>query len=747
MIGGVLLRKQILLEWEVGHSETVDQPPEKWMEATVPGAVQLDYANAHTWEPYYWAGKYKDYGWMEDRFWTYRSLFPKPELSSDQRLFFVSKGIDYEYEIYLNGERLLYHEGMFTQIHIDLTGLLIEKNELFVRIHPAPKLQKEPADRRQADRSCKPPVSYGWDWHPRLIPLGIWDETFLEIRNATHLKSVIQSYTLSEDLTMADVEIAVEGVEMGAHFYKWKIADPYGNIKHEQSGAIASEDFGLNCNLLNIALWWPHDHGEQYLYTSTIQILDADRVVKDEMGQRIGFRHVRLVMNEGAWDEPTVFPKGRSVPPMQLEINGRRIFCKGSNWIPPEIFPGTLTRARYQELLDLAKDANMNILRVWGGGYVNKDSFFDLCDEKGILVWQEFPLACLPYEGTPEYLAVLEQESSAIIRRIKGHPSLALWCGGNELYNFWSGMTDQSKALRLLNSECYRLDADTPFIPTAPIMGMGHGHYMFRDETTGEDVFQMFAKAHCTAYTEFGVAGPSPISVLKKSIPEEDLWPPERGTAWEDHFAWDAWLGDTWLQRDMIEAYCGPSENLETLIANGQMMQAEGYKCVFEEARRQKPYCAMAINWSFADVWPMAGNCALIAWPNEPKPALNAVKQACRPVLASARIPKFVWQEGEEFTCDLYILNDTVAGVTAGEMIVSLEGDSDVEILRWSYPEVEPNRNLAGPTARICLPGWKSQRFKLRLEIKDHPEMSSTYILLLHDESSREVRDGLSLNE
>ena len=170
--------------------------------------------------------------------------------------------------------------------------------------------------------------------------------------------------------------------------------------------------------------------GSPYLYTSTLQLTDQTGKVLQTTTSKTGFRRVRLVMNEGAWDEPAGFPKTRSVPPMQMEINGRKIFCKGTNWVNPEIFPGIITRERYNELLDLAMEANFNILRVWGGGIVNKEAFFELCDEKGILVWQEFPLACNNYEGTPHYLKILEQESRSIIKRLKSIHHLPCGAGG-----------------------------------------------------------------------------------------------------------------------------------------------------------------------------------------------------------------------------------------------------------------------------------------------------------------------------
>jgi beta-mannosidase len=493
----------------------------------------------------------------------------------------------------------------------------------------------------------------------------------------------------------------------------------------------AENDLVANkCVLENPRLWWPHDHGSPYLYTSTVQLFNANQTLIQSEASKIGFRSIKLVMNQGAWFEPMGFPKSRSVPPVQFVVNGRKIFCKGTNWVNPEIFPGIITRDRYNELLSLAKEANFNILRVWGGGIVNKESFFELCDEKGILVWQEFPLACNNYPDDEHYLSILEQESTSIIQRLKKHASLALWCGGNELFNNWSGMTDQSLAIRLLNSQCYKLDPKTPFLPTSPVMGMAHGNYIFREPQSKEEVFQEMARSHYTAYTEFGMPAPSSVEILKTIIPKEELWPPKPGTTWESHHAYKAWVGNTWLCQDIIEDYFGPSQSLEELVANGQLLQGEGYKCIYEEARRQKPYCSIAANWCYNEPWPAAANNSLLSYPSIPKPGYFAVKNACRPFLASAKFMKFKWTEGEEFSSDIWILNDLPDDVSAGKVSIKLVAGNDQKtLLTWEYGTLKANTNQAGPTVRCKLPAWSTDRFKVVLEVEGHPEYTSEYTL------------------
>jgi beta-mannosidase len=261
-------------------------------------------------------------------------------------------------------------------------------------------------------------------------------------------------------------------------------------------------------------------------------------------------------------------------------------------------------------------------------------------------------------------------------------------------------------------------------------MGMGHGHYIFRDAETGEEVFQEMIRARCTAYTEFGMPSPASVHILKTIIPETELWPPRPGTSWESHHAYKAWGENTWLCQDIIEAYFGPSESLEELVTNGQLMQGEGYKCIYEEARRQKPYCSLATNWCYNEPWPTAANNSLLSYPAVPKPGFYAVKNACRPVLASARLPKFRWAGGETFHAQIWMLSDLPDAVNAGKVTLKLAcGTEKIEVASWQFKTIPANTNQAGPDISFLLPHWKTDRFKVLLEVEGHPEYNSEYTL------------------
>ena len=723
--------EDIELKWEMGFASTNSAFITEWHPASVPGAVQLDLAKALNYEPYYYAENWKDYVWMEDKYFSYRSHFNKPDLKDNQKCFFISKGIDYEFEISINGNSIFHQEGMFTAVKLDLTTCLLDQNELIVKIYPIPKLHKLPQDRSQTAQSVKPTVSYGWDWHPRLVPVGIWDETFLTIQNVSEIEEVNLTYTLDKDLKNASILYNIVGQNLQECSYYWNITDATGKIVIEKNAAFISDKIEFVDTLKNVQLWWPHDQGTPYLYSSNLQLLNKAGDIIQQKNTKIGFRKVQLCMNEGAWNEPHDFPKSQSVAPIQLEINNRPVFCKGSNWVNPEIFPGIITEQRYEELIDKAIDANFNLLRVWGGGIVNKDKFYELCSQKGLMVWQDFPLACNNYKGTAHYLKILEQESESIIKRLRLQPSVVIWCGGNELFNNWSKMTEQSLALRLLNSQCFRLDPHTPFLATSPVVGMGHGHYLFRDWQTKKEVYQWMRESKFTAYTEFGVPSPSSVEVLKTIIPSGELWPPKRGTSWQSHHAFKAWVDNAWLMPEMLTDYFGEAKSLEELVENGQLVQSEGYKCIFEEARRQKPYCSMALNWCFNEPWPTAANNSLINWPNKPKPAFYAVKNACRPFLLSASLRKFKYTEGEEFLADIWVLNDLPYTSDAGIVTIKIStGKEEIKLLDWQFEALKENKNLAGPTVRCILPAWETERFKLLLEVENHPEFNSEYSFL-----------------
>jgi len=301
-------------------------------------------------------------------------------------------------------------------------------------------------------------------------------------------------------------------------------------------------------------------------------------------------------------------------------------------------------------------------------------------------------------------------------------------------------MTEQSLALRLLNSLCYQLDPHTPFNYTSPLNGMGHGHYVFYDFTTNEEVFRWMAKAHNTAYTEFAVPGVAGLDVLKSFIPENELFPPEKNSIWEFHHAYKVWGEEAHLHMPVLEKYFGKMQSLEELVRYNQLLQCEGVKFIYEEARRQKPFCSMALNWCYQEPWPSAANCNLINWPNEIKPAYYHVANACRPVMASVRIPKFEWKEGEEFSCDLFMLNDTYDNLANKTVQVIMQYNGrEKELLSWDCPGGDGFKNIQGPTVKTKIPRMKTNLFSIQVRVEGEPQYNSTYMLLFSGKNVQKI--------
>lgn len=721
------------MNWTVGWSDSMDKTPERFVEAVVPGAAQLDIARDLNYPDYTVSDNFRMFSWMEDVCFTYRSEFDAPSFKRDEKVWFCSKGIDYSFEIRLNGETLLVQEGMFTPVRLDITDHLQKHNLLEVVIDKVPKCHNNSIDRSQAIYSAKPPVSYGWDWHPRLIPSGIWDETGLQVCKKTHIDSHAVEYRLSDDFTSADIKVNAEVSDAKGCTLEWKLFDREGALAASATGKPGDV---LHATLNNPKLWWCHDHGDPYLYTYRLDLKDSKGQIVQKVEGRTGFRRIRLVINEGVWNEHNGFPTTRNNVPAQFELNGRRIFAKGTNWLAPDIFIGRIEAPLYDGLLDLAVKANFNALRCWGGCAVSKDSFFDLCDEKGILVWQEFPLSCNGYPDDDHYLEVLGKEAESIIKRVHPHPCLALWCGGNELFNSWSRMDDQSLPLRMLNSICLRMSPEIPFNATSPLMGMGHGCYLFRmgDQT----IFDWMGNSHNTAYTEFGMPSVSPREVLEHIIPADQLFPPRPGGAWEAHHAFNAWeMLNTWLDEPTLTEYFGKAENLDELIANSQLLQCEGYKYIYEEARRKKPYSGMALNWCFNEPWPSAVNNSLVVWPMIVKPALAAVSDACRPVCSSARFTKYQWTSGENFECELWLLNDSFESEGKSYRLSAyIESEEGVKTELtasgskvWDTGALHDNANAKGPVFSGRIPDTASKTFSLKVKVEGHPELDASYVL------------------
>ncbi len=696
-----------------------------WFPATVPGNIQKDYAVANGFADVQYADNYKQFLPLEDDHWEYRTEL-RYDAKKGERVFFVSEGISYKYDVLLNGETLFSYEGMFRGFELELTDRLTGKDDvLTVHIYPHPKSQRGQAGTRdEANESCNPPVYYGWDWNPRLLISGIWDDTYIETRSESYIGNTEVLSAISDDLQLGTVTCSFDC----ALPCEILLLDAEGNEVYRGS----DKQFTVSAP----ALWWCNGQGTPYLYTWVI------RNEKEERTGKTGFRRLRLLRNTGA-KGPQTFPKGRYEAPITVELNNRRIFCKGSNWVNPELFWGEITTKRYEELIRLAKECHMNIFRMWGGAGTPKRAFYDICDREGILLWQEFVLACNEYIDVGNYMQVLESEATGMIKKFRSHPCLAFWCGGNELFNAWSNMDEQYHPLRLLNKLCFELDYKRPFLYTSPLYGMAHGGYVFYSEDQGGDVFQQFQSNRNTAYTEFGVPSLSDVETLKQIIPEDELFPIKPTEAWIAHHGFKAWGRSRWVCQDVYERYFGTPNSLEELVEGQQWMQCEGYRGAFEEMRRQWPHCSMGINWDYNEPWITAAGNELIAYPAKINPCYYYVQKAMRPTLFSAKIPKFDWKEGETFEAELWLLNDAPEAREGKVHVTARVGDEEFDLLDWNA-KTDANAHKRGPTVRFVLPHAEGEN-KVVLTLAAENGMESEYVFMYIPKKKKKVLRQLNV--
>ena len=710
--------------WQAGRYDPAQKEQYPLFPAEVPGNIQYDYSKFIGIDDLQYNDNVDRLIETEDWYWQYQTTL---QFEPKDSVWLVFEGVDYIFDVLLNGVKLHSQEGMYTKVELDLTEKAKPGDLLQVIIYPhpvRPLTEKEPF-RSAADRSSKPPVTYGWDWNPRLLISGIWQPAYIETRAADYIRRCEPFYTLNEERTEADLRFDTDC----SGEVTYSLWDPQGKLLYQGTEPC--------CHVENVQLWWCNGQGEPNLYRWEA------KSSSDSKGGKIGFRTFRLIQNPGTQKEPNGFPKSRYAARITPELNGRVVFAKGSNWVNPELFFGKVTRERLEGLIVLGKDANMNIFRIWGGSGICKKDFYELCDEHGIMVWQEFMLACNEYEGRGHYLDILEQEARSIITDLRRHPSIVLWCGGNELFNGWSQMDEQSHSLRLLNALCYELDRDRPFLYTSPVAGMGHGGYYFIDPETGKDCLTLFQNAHCTAYTEFGVSSLASVELLKKIIPEEELFPIEPTDAWTLHHAFNELRRDQWYCRSTIEQYFGEQASLEETVKKSNLLQCVGYQGIFEEARKQAPYCSMAVNWCYCEPWICAGNNSLLSYPAIPKPAYYAVQQALRPTMASARIPKFDWKPNEVFSAQLWLLNDAPKTVSARiTATLWLEGEQ-LATVTWETGETD--KNLIGPSINAVLPAATDLSEMKLILTADDPALNSEYTLCFKNKYKKQLARQMNI--
>ncbi|MFO8009147.1 MAG: glycoside hydrolase family 2 protein [Candidatus Brocadiia bacterium] len=630
-------------KWLMRRAESADPLTEvaaadHWTEATVPGCVHLDLIDAEVIPDPFYGFNDQTVAWVADANWLYRREFDCPaEILDKNRTELVFEGLDTFATVHLNGQELGRPDNMFRRWRYDVTGLLKpEGNELLVLFESA---RTRGDALREADEIelttwfggsriyvRKAQYASGWDWGPDLNTMGVWQPVYLEAHDKGRLLDVCARTEWDEpDRPMLHVDVELEAYESGEVALAVAVTGDDTRLTAQTTEDVAEgrSQLSVSLRIEEPHLWWPAGMGPQALYTVNVT---AD-LGGEELSRslRTGLRRVELVREEDEEGESFVF-----------HVNGEPVFCRGANWVPADSFLPRVGAEDYEALLGRAAEANMNMIRVWGGGIYEDDEFYELCDRLGLMVWQDFMLACATYpEHLDEWRENVRQEAEQVVRRLRNHPCVVLWCGNNEC-QMLAGRLDapphEQVCEQMLPELCARLDPTRPYWPGSPYgeedansPGEGDQHnwsawWGWQSPEAQRDYSGRFI-------SEYGLQAPPSLETVRRYIPSSGHHVQSR--VMEHHNR--AGQGTERLYRHLSAMFRVPAEFEDTVYLM-QLTQGEAVKLGAEHWRSRKFRTAGALVWQLSDCWP-AVSWAALDYMHRPKALHYYTRRFFSPVL------------------------------------------------------------------------------------------------------------------
>lgn len=638
--------------WKLTYQDV--KTGERWgrsITATVPGDVHLDLMNAGLiMEPLISDNNAKC-RWTEEKEWFYSRSFPADAAMTGKKLELVCEGLDLTADIWINGMKAGHANNMFIAHRFDVSGLVRDgENTITIRIDPG-FAEVEGKDLESYSHSWnvfdqrrpwmrKAQQSFFWDVAPRMVTCGIWKGISIEVLDAAVIRDLSVSSEMAhgtansgipgsipeESGLAAEISVSIEvevfserpvemefsgvleghGIEL-----RWSKHVTLGKGLHSVSECLSVPD---------PKLWWPSGMGEANLYQVDVALSgfhdggsagdftggNENKSVFGTRSLKYGIRSIEILQEALNETEKT----------FTFAINGSKVFCKGGNWVPTDSIYARCSDAKIIKLLELAKDANFNMMRIWGGGIYESDAFYDACDRLGIMVWQDFMFACGYYpDGDPDFCAEVEREIVSVVKRLRNHSSLAVWSGNNEnqvMFNC-DGRPDKvfhgEKIFNeMMTDICGRLDPDRPYRRGSPYPGTsleGDQHEWdytlgWRDKNPKALRFWDYPEKNHKFLSEFGIFAPSALSSIKKFMGEQPVV--KDSPVWNHHTNFFAHNGHI---DGIIALYYrdGGCMTLEEYILAGQMVQAEAMKYILEEFRSRMYNCSGTLFWEYNDTW------------------------------------------------------------------------------------------------------------------------------------------------
>lgn len=610
---------------------------EEWLPATVPGCVHTDLmANGKIDDPFYRLNEH-EVQWIDKVNWEYKTSFNVDEETlKHNRIALDFKGLDTYADVFVNGTQVLAADNMFREWFVDVKSQLTAgANELRILFrspivegikkydansYVIPVSGNDLAEIGQVEGNKmvsvytrKAGYHFGWDWGPRLVSSGLWRPVYLKVWDEARIANLhLKQNSVSEKEATLTAVFEVEANAAGHATISIENDSTElakADVKLIQGISTYSVDFKID----RPKLWWSNGLGEAHLYTIKGKVAIGNQTT--EKSERIGIRTLELVRDKNE--------KGTS---FYFRLNGVPVFMKGANYIPNDIFAARVTNEMYRKVIHTAKISNFNMLRIWGGGIYESDKFYDLCDENGILVWQDFMFACAMFPGDEAFLDNIKQEATDNIKRLRNHPSIALWCGNNEILAAWFGWgwkkAEEAKSMenagkiwksytdifhRILPEAVAANDPGRSYWDSSPSSGMGvpadlvNGDEHYWGVWWGKEPFKNYATHIARFMSEYGFQSFPELKTVKQYATPEDF--DIFSEVMKSHQR--SSIGNGTIEYYMLQDYKKPKD-FESFLYVNHVLQAEGIKFALEGHRRAAPFCMGSLYWQINDCWPVA---------------------------------------------------------------------------------------------------------------------------------------------
>jgi len=731
--------KEGLHELPPGDIETL-----VWSSAKIPGDVYTDLWNAGVIDDPYFGRNTARCRWVMHQEWWYSRQFSVDESLSDKVIMLEFAGVDYSCEVWLNGTYLGSHKGAFSPFSFDITEVvrssknrLRSVNMLMIKLDPPPQVNARVAGTK---------TPWFGDYWVDLIPFGIWRPIRIKASQGVRVDNLYTHSKLNSDgSATVNVEVTLENQRTGA-----KDMTIYASIQGKNFDSQPQEvtftktvnpgthTFSKSIQVKEPKLWWPWDLGDQNLYQAKISVTEGEKL-HDFSETTFGIREVKMEWNPGFTRDEVSFPR-------TVMLNGKMHYIRSACWGgPPDIFFGRTSVNEYKELIRLAKEANMNNIRIFGWHPPEIPEFYQLCNEAGLTVWQDvIPLGTANIPKDRKFLERIYQEAVAVIKERRNNPCLILLEGGEEAF-LRASDPEFTNSFLLELGEIIQRYIDLPYVPDSPLtyrtaQSVGYKpkealHALAYFYSMGNWLMEdWFSPLDYPIVPELAITSIPNVESLKKFIPKDELWPP--GISWRHH-----WADFRKFRMQNFDTFGDVREgSLEEFVTATQESQGTIFQLSVEHFRRGKPRVSGIALCHFITYWPDM-KWGIVDNYQQPKKSFYYVQRAYQPLLVSLKFDRRRWQNNEPFKGELWIVNDLYKDYSACTLKMNIRDHSGTELLAKSYDikAIESNSSrMFIEFKEVVLDGVKdSFNVDLVLLDRDGKELSkNTYLFLIGDQQA-----------